>query len=227
MDAHPTTKYSERTDRQNNKKQGRSEAQGLSIQVAILKILASHDRRQSDNSFTQEDMAILATSGPEWSARMRRLAGRAQAIDIFASGYVLCDHDGWQITAEGRDFLRALEAVTQDNRLAEAGARDTGDRRRRRAPACGADRRRPSLQDPAAPCSGVASRRARPSPMPRVDMHGACAGLCAHAHRADPRAPPLAAADRGGVRPCLARGGADEPAGRQPLGRPGAELGAR
>jgi hypothetical protein len=70
-------------------------------------------------------MAILATSGPEWNARMRRLAGRAQAIDIFASSYVLCDHDGWQITAEGRDFLRALESVTQDNRLAETGAGDT------------------------------------------------------------------------------------------------------
>ena len=52
---------------------------------------------------------------------MRRLAGRVQTIDILASGHVLCDGDGWQITAEGRDFLRALEAVTQDNRLAEAG----------------------------------------------------------------------------------------------------------
>ena len=52
---------------------------------------------------------------------MRRLAGRVQTIDILASGYVLCDGHGWQITAEGRDFLRALEAVTQDNRLAEAG----------------------------------------------------------------------------------------------------------
>jgi len=51
---------------------------------------------------------------------MRRLAGRVEAIDILASGHVLCDADGWQITAAGRDFLRALEAVTQDNRLAEA-----------------------------------------------------------------------------------------------------------
>ena len=55
---------------------------------------------------------------------MRRLAGRVQTIDILASGHVLWDGDGWQITAEGRDFLRALEAVTQDNRLAEAGRCD-------------------------------------------------------------------------------------------------------
>ena len=52
---------------------------------------------------------------------MRRLAARVQTVDILASGHVLWDGDGWQITAEGRDFLRALEAVTQDNRLAEAG----------------------------------------------------------------------------------------------------------
>ena len=52
---------------------------------------------------------------------MRRLAARVQAVDILASGHVLWGGDGWQITAEGRDFLRALEAVTQDNRLAEVG----------------------------------------------------------------------------------------------------------
>jgi hypothetical protein len=55
---------------------------------------------------------------------MRRLAGRVQAVDILASGHVLWDGDGWQLTPEGRDFLHALEAVTQDNRLAQAGPCD-------------------------------------------------------------------------------------------------------
>jgi len=55
---------------------------------------------------------------------MRRLAARVGTIDILASGHVLWGGDGWQITAEGRDFLQALEAVTQDNRLAEAGPCD-------------------------------------------------------------------------------------------------------
>ena len=87
----------------------------MSIQVAILKILASHDSGRATTASLKRDIAILATSGPEWNARMRRLAGRVQAVDIIASGYVLCDGDGWQITAEGRAFLRALEAVTQDN----------------------------------------------------------------------------------------------------------------
>jgi hypothetical protein len=97
----------------------RSKAQGVSIQVAILKVLASHDSGSATTASLKRDIAILATSGPEWSARMRRLAGRVGTIDILASGYVLCDRDGWQITAEGREFLRALEAVTQDNRPIE------------------------------------------------------------------------------------------------------------
>ena len=104
-----------------------SEALGVSIQVAILKVLASHDSGRATTASLKRDIAILATSGPEWNARMRRLAGRVEAIDILASGHVLCDGDGWQITAAGRDFLHALEAVTQDNRLVEAGQSESDD----------------------------------------------------------------------------------------------------
>jgi hypothetical protein len=43
------------------------------------------------------------------------------AIDIFGSGYVLRDDEGWEITAAGRDFLQSLEAVTQDNLPQAAG----------------------------------------------------------------------------------------------------------
>jgi hypothetical protein len=105
----------------------RSEAQGVSIQVTILKVLASHDSGRATTASLKRDIAILATSGPEWNARMRRLSGRVGTIDILASGHVLWDDDGWQITAEGRDFLRALEAVTQDNRLAQAGRPESDD----------------------------------------------------------------------------------------------------
>jgi hypothetical protein len=104
-----------------------SEALGVSIQVAILKVLASHDSGRATTASLKRDIAILATSGPAWNARMRRLAGRVEAIDILASGHVLCDGDGWQITAAGRDFLHALEAVTQDNRLVEAGQPESND----------------------------------------------------------------------------------------------------
>jgi len=100
----------------------------VSIQVAILKVLTSYDSGKATTASLKRDIALLATSGPEWNARMRRLAGRVATIDIVASGFVLWNDDGWQITAEGRDFLRELETVTQDNRLAEAGSPqgDTG-----------------------------------------------------------------------------------------------------
>jgi hypothetical protein len=90
----------------------------LSIQVAILKVLASHGSGRATLNSLKQDIATLSASGPEWHARLRRLAARVPAIDIFGSGYVLRDSAGWEITTTGRDFLRALEAITQDNRSA-------------------------------------------------------------------------------------------------------------
>jgi hypothetical protein len=92
----------------------------VSIQVAILKVLASHGSGRTTLASLKRDIAILSTSGPDWDARIKRLAGRVPVIDIFGHGHVLRDDEGWQITPSGRDFLRALEAVTQDNRAAEA-----------------------------------------------------------------------------------------------------------
>lgn len=103
---------------------------GVSIQIAILKVLASHDSGRATLGSLKRDIVILTTSGPDWDARMKRLAGRVHGIDIFGSGYVLRDGEGWEITATGRDFLRALEAVTQDNLPAEADqppSADAGD----------------------------------------------------------------------------------------------------
>jgi hypothetical protein len=92
----------------------------VSIQVAILKVLASHGSGRATLGSLKRDVAILAASGPDWNARLKRLARRAPAIDIFGSRYVLRDDEGWEITTAGRDFLRALEAVTQDNRPPES-----------------------------------------------------------------------------------------------------------
>lgn len=101
----------------------------MSIQVSILKILASHGSGRATHESLKRDIVILATSGPDWSARIRRLAGRVPSIDIFGSGYVIRDNGGWEITASGRDFLHALEAVTQDNRpidIIEPASHDDG-----------------------------------------------------------------------------------------------------
>jgi len=87
----------------------------VSIQVAILKILSSHGSGRAPLASLNRDIAILSGSGAEWTSRVRRLAARVPAIDIFGQGYVVREDDGWQITSAGRDFLDALEAVTQDN----------------------------------------------------------------------------------------------------------------
>jgi hypothetical protein len=97
----------------------RSEGVGVSIQVAILKVLASHGNGRATLASLKRDIIILTASGGDWGARLKRLAARVPAIDIFGCGYVLRDGEGWEITADGRDFLHALEAVTQDNRSAE------------------------------------------------------------------------------------------------------------
>ena len=92
----------------------------MSIQVAILKVLASHGSGRATLASLKRDIVILSTSGPDWDARIKRLARRVPAIDIFGAGYVLRDDEGWQITSAGREFLSALEAVSQDNRPAVA-----------------------------------------------------------------------------------------------------------
>ena len=92
----------------------------MSIQVAILKVLASHASGRATLHSLRRDIIILSTSGPDWANRIKRLAGRVQSIDIFGSGYVIRDAAGWEITAAGREFLRALEAVDRDNQPFDA-----------------------------------------------------------------------------------------------------------
>jgi hypothetical protein len=116
--AAPATQYLSATAAQNNKKRC-GPRRGVSIQVAILKVLASHGNGRATLASLKRDIVILTASGGDWSARLRRLSARVPAIDIFGNGHVMRDDEGWQITTDGRDFLRALEAVTQDNRPAE------------------------------------------------------------------------------------------------------------
>jgi hypothetical protein len=79
--------------------------------------LSSHRSGRATLASLNRDIAVLAASGAEWSARIKRLASRVATVDIFGSGYVMRDDEGWEITAAGRDFLQSLEAVTQDNLL--------------------------------------------------------------------------------------------------------------
>lgn len=81
----------------------------VGFQIAILKVLSSYPGGKASLADLKSDLAILTTSGPEWAARMKRLAARAPDLDAFAQGYLNRDAAGWWITPPGREFLEALE----------------------------------------------------------------------------------------------------------------------
>jgi hypothetical protein len=82
----------------------------VSFQITILKVLAGHPQGRASLADLTCYVAILTSSGADWSQRVKRLAARAPNLDIFTSGYVLRDNSGWQITDAGREFLKSIEA---------------------------------------------------------------------------------------------------------------------
>jgi len=86
----------------------------VSFQITILKVLAGHPEGQASLADLTHYVAVLTSSGADWSQRMKRLATRAPGLDIFTSGYVLRDSNGWRITDAGREFLKLIEAQTGD-----------------------------------------------------------------------------------------------------------------
>jgi hypothetical protein len=45
-------------------------------------------------------VAILISSGPDWTDRTTRLAARAPGLDIFTRAFVVRDNASWQIADE-------------------------------------------------------------------------------------------------------------------------------
>src|SRR6202022_5194948 len=54
-------------------------------------------------------VAILISSGSDWTDRMKRLAARAPGLDIFRQSFVRRDDAGWEITDAGRAFPASIE----------------------------------------------------------------------------------------------------------------------
>jgi hypothetical protein len=48
----------------------------VSLQVAILEVLASYSGGRASLAEMEADLAILAGAGPEWNARLKRLSAR-------------------------------------------------------------------------------------------------------------------------------------------------------
>ncbi|OSI30838.1 hypothetical protein BST65_06080 [Bradyrhizobium canariense] len=83
---------------------------GVNFHVTVLKILVSYPDGFAAMEDLKRDMAILATSGRDWTERTRRLAGRVPGLDIFSQGLIDRTNGGWRITAKGRAVLGLMEA---------------------------------------------------------------------------------------------------------------------
>lgn len=81
----------------------------MSFQLTVLKVLAGHPEGRATLIDLRKYVAVLISSGAEWTLRMKRLAALAPELDIFTQSFVLRDAAGWQITAAGREFLQAVE----------------------------------------------------------------------------------------------------------------------
>jgi hypothetical protein len=72
-------------------------------------VLAGHPEGRASLADLRRAVAILMSSGPDWTERMKRLALRVPDLDIFGSKLVSRDNTGWQITEAGQVFLISLD----------------------------------------------------------------------------------------------------------------------
>ena len=96
----------------------------VSFQVTVLKVLAGHPDGRLSVDDLKRSMAILISSGPEWTDRSKRLLARAPGLDIFGQSLVIRDDQGWQITEAGRALLAAIESPAPAPAAEEALAAD-------------------------------------------------------------------------------------------------------
>lgn len=85
----------------------------MSFQITVLKVLAGHPGGRALLVELRRAVAILISSGKDWTDRTKRLAARAPGLDIFSQSFVLRDEAGWLITDAGRAFLASLETPIQ------------------------------------------------------------------------------------------------------------------
>ena len=82
----------------------------MNFQVTVLKVLVSYPDGFAVMADLKRDVALLATSGTDWSDRTKRLAARFPELDIFSQRLVERIDGGWRITDKGRSILQLMEA---------------------------------------------------------------------------------------------------------------------
>jgi hypothetical protein len=81
----------------------------VSFQVTVLKVLAGSPGARVPLADLRRDVAILISSGRDWTDRTKRIAARAPDLNIFGQALVIRDAAGWQITVAGLEFLATIE----------------------------------------------------------------------------------------------------------------------
>ena len=90
-------------------KQVRAAGFGVNFQVSIMKVLASYPLRLATPAELKRDLAILASSGPDWAESTRRMAAACPDLDIFDLGFVERYSFGWHLTHRGLQALERME----------------------------------------------------------------------------------------------------------------------
>jgi hypothetical protein len=87
----------------------------VSFQVTILKVLAGQPEGYLSLAELRNNVAILISSGPDWTDRTKHIASQTPGLDIFSQGMVLRSSGGWRITDAGRAFLAECELPISSN----------------------------------------------------------------------------------------------------------------
>jgi hypothetical protein len=67
----------------------------------------------------RRDVAILISSGQDWTNRTTRIAARAPGLDIVSQVLVIRDAAGWRISETGRELLASIENAAASNNSQE------------------------------------------------------------------------------------------------------------
>jgi hypothetical protein len=81
----------------------------VSFQITVLKVLAGSPDGRLPLADLRHDVALLISSGPDWTDQTKRMAARAPGLDIFSQKLVLREPTGWQITAAGLELVASIE----------------------------------------------------------------------------------------------------------------------
>src|SRR5258707_3498267 len=97
----------------------------MSFQITILKVLAGHPGGRASLADLRRAVAILISSGTDWTNRTKRLAARAPDLDrpsVSRFRRKACPDDGQQRTSSGSHCkARADPGIAAD----KAGLRET------------------------------------------------------------------------------------------------------